>query len=238
MINPNSLRAADLKKKFAVFGHFYDIAIADQKNSCRSLLELVDRGIVPDDPNQLAKSRPDLLIVMMNPGSSRPMDKNYKPKLVSGSQDIPKSREWVPTQPDNTQYQIMRIMLALGYKHGRVFNLSDIREPKSSVLFKRLSAISNVSNGGIHSIFCSERRKELKNLLGCSNCETPVLVGWGRSTELLPLASQALLALDGFSIYGRPIDSKKVLFFHPSPMLQRMKEQWVDTVLAQMSVIN
>ncbi|MBF0384175.1 MAG: hypothetical protein HQL69_24450 [Magnetococcales bacterium] len=238
MINPNSLRAADLKKKFAVFGSFYRIVIGGQEVGCRSLLELVAHEIAPDDPNQLANYRPDLLIVMMNPGSSKPIDKDYQPPLLKRAQDIAPSLQWMLTRPDNTQYQIMRVMAALGFKHGRVLNLSDIRETKSPVLFKKISALSSLADGGVHSIFCYERRKELENLLGYQKTNVPVLAGWGRSEALLPLAKQALERLNGFSIYGRATSDEKVLFFHPSPMLQRMKEHWVDTILAQMSEKN
>ncbi|MBF0195323.1 MAG: DUF1643 domain-containing protein [Magnetococcales bacterium] len=236
MINPNSLRAADLKKKFAVFGSFYDIALGGELVACRSVLELLAHDITPQDPDNIAGLKPDLLIVMMNPGSSRPLDKSYEPPLVNRWQDIAKKRQWVATCPDNTQYQIMRVMAALGLQHGRVLNLSDIREPKSPVLFKKISALSTVAGGGVHSIFCQERRKELENLLMCVSCEIPVLVGWGRSDALIPLAKQALTSLSGFSIYGRETSDEKVLFFHPSPMLQRMKEQWVEIMLGQMSI--
>ena len=238
MKNPNSLRAADLKKIFAVFGHFYQISLGEEPVDCRSILELIAHDIMPDDPNKLANSQPDLLIVMMNPGSSRPLDRTYQPRLVTNWQEIAQTREWVATRPDNTQYQIMRIMLALGFKHGRVLNLSDLREPKSPVLFKKIATLDGVPGGGVHSIFCPERQDEFKKISGGDGGKKrPVLVGWGRSGALIPLAKQALERLDGFSIHGKAIDAENILFAHPSPMLQRMKEQWVNMILAQMAEI-
>ncbi len=231
-MNTNNLRAAELKNKFAVFGHFYQIQLGDEEIACRSVLEIIDHGLVPLDLSELAESEPDLLIVMMNPGSSRPLDKNVKPDTVSSWEDISKSRTWVTTQPDNTQYQIMRIMVALGSKHGRVLNLSDMREPKSPLMFKKSAHLAGVDGGGVHSIFSPERKTELEKLMGSE--KRPVIVGWGRDEKLLPLAKQALERLDGWKIYGRPANSDKTLFAHPSPMLQKMKEQWVDEILLQM----
>ena len=125
-------------------------------------------------------------------------------------------------------------MLAMGFKHGRVLNLSDIREPKSPVLFKKILELAVVPGGGVHSIFSPERRREFEDLSGNSGGDLPLLIGWGRNAALIPLAKQALRRLAGFSIYGKPIDDEAILFAHPSPMLQRMKEEWVDLVLLQM----
>ena len=235
MKNPIKLRAVDLKKEFAVYGHFYQLAIGERQFSCRSLLELVAFDSLQDDPNALQKYTPDLLVVMMNPGSSRPLDHDYRPVDLNCWSEITKQRQWVATRPDNTQYQIMRIMVAGGYKHARIFNLSDLREPKSPLLFKKIAALAGVEGGGVHSIFSPERQDELNGLLGYSKKRRPLLVGWGRDVALLQLANLALERFKGWSIYGKAVDEDKVLFSHPSPMLQSMKEQWVRTILTQMS---
>ncbi len=171
---------------------------------------------------------------MMNPGSSRPLDGTYAPRLVTDHGRIAEKREWVETRPDNTQYQIMRVMAAQGYRHGRVLNLSDLREPKSPILFKQIDKLAQVAGGGVHSIFAPEREAEFFGLVG-KKARIPALLGWGRSTALMPLAQLALERLQGFSVYGKAVDEQKILFAHPSPMLQRMKEQWVDEMLKQMS---
>jgi hypothetical protein len=233
MKNPNRLRAADLKKRFSVFGHFYQISLGGESVGCRSLLELVSQDTMPVDPNELAHSKPDLLVIMMNPGSSRPLDGTYQPPAVTHHLEIPKSREWVATQPDNTQYQIMRIMAARGYNHGRVLNLSDIREPKSPVLFKKMSALESIPGGRVHSLFSSERHAEFEELLESCHDGVAVLVGWGRDKALIPLATVAKKRLAGKTLFGQPVDEEGILYAHPSPMLQRMKEAWVDGVLVQ-----
>ncbi|MBF0453926.1 MAG: DUF1643 domain-containing protein [Magnetococcales bacterium] len=233
MENPNRLRAADLKKKFAVFGHFYQFSSAGHALACRSLLELVAHHRVPGETSQLGAARPDLLVVMMNPGSSRPLNPDYRPPTVDRWHQVPDSREWVLTRPDNTQYQIMRLMAALGLEHGRVLNLSDLREPKSPVLFKKMADLEGVPHGEGHSVFSSPRGQELKNLLEYQSANKSVLVGWGRDRALLPLARLALDRFSGWTLYGQPVNGEGTLYSHPSPMLQRMKEAWLDQVLKQ-----
>lgn len=234
MTDPNSLRAADLKQIFAVYGHFYRMTVAGQSLPCRSLLELVAHEVMPTDPNQLAAREPDLLVVMMNPGSSRPLDKDYHPPSITHWQACDQSRTWVETRPDNTQYQIMRLMVAKGFRHARVFNLSDLREPKSPRLFKQIEALGKIEAGTGHSLFSPLRQEECRRLLG-ANCSRPVILGWGRHRSLIPLAQWALDRLAGRPLFGVSVDNHPHLYAHPSPMLQRAKERWVDQVLDQMS---
>ena len=68
------------------------------------------------------------------------------------------------TQPDNTQYQLMRIGLLQQWAHIRVLNLSDLREPKS-VQFIKINALENVKGGSLHSIFAPERSQECEQAL-------------------------------------------------------------------------
>lgn len=75
-----ALRAADCKRMFAVYGLFYDQPIGDAMWSCRSVLELIAHDLVPaGDPSAMLDYRPDLLVVMMNPGSSRSVDPSFTP---------------------------------------------------------------------------------------------------------------------------------------------------------------
>jgi|TARA_B100002003_G_scaffold213065_1_gene210537 hypothetical protein len=62
--------ADELKKEFDVLGHFYDLHINSQKFKCRSVLEVVRKGF-----KKLTGQRLNALVVMMNPGPSRPNDK-------------------------------------------------------------------------------------------------------------------------------------------------------------------
>nr|CRH05402.1 conserved protein of unknown function [Candidatus Magnetococcus massalia] len=224
-----SLRAAELKKIFGVYGFFYQTQLAGEPQPCRSVLTLVRHGVTPEPLSGLEALPPDLLVVMMNPGSSRPLQRDDAPTEISQLDQLLK-RHWVATQPDNTQYQIMRVMEGMGYRHARVLNISDLRETKSPLLIKKVEYLAKQDGGGLHSLFHPQRRGELQNLMG-DDPHIPVIVGWGRHKGLLPLAHQALDALQGWRLIGQQTEEDPALYAHPSPMLQRMKDAWLDKMM-------
>ncbi|MBF0162296.1 MAG: DUF1643 domain-containing protein [Magnetococcales bacterium] len=229
---PTTLMAADLKKIFGVYGDFYQVMLGGQPYACRSVLELIAHARTPADLDQLPHRQPDLLVVMMNPGSSKPIPPDYQPRWVG--EEGPGARpQRVLTRPDNTQYQIMRLMAARGWSHARVLNLSDLREPKSVQLMKTLDRLEGVAGGGRHSLFCPERHQECRHCMGPPGA-VPVLIGWGRDASLAPLARQCLRQLHGWRTIGVPVGEDGIFYAHPSPMLQRKKEQWLLDVLAQL----
>lgn len=65
--------AKELIRNFNVFGHFYLIHIAPKKVvQCRGVLEIVDSACRPRTTAALSSRKPDAVVIMMNPGSSRP----------------------------------------------------------------------------------------------------------------------------------------------------------------------
>ncbi|MBF0368662.1 MAG: DUF1643 domain-containing protein [Magnetococcales bacterium] len=234
MTNPIALKAADLKLRFGVYGHFYEMTLGGVLYHCRSVLELIAHERTPQEPNRIMTLAPDLLVIMMNPGSSRPLDRDYQPRRVRSPSQIGVEMELTPTRPDNTQYQVMRLMAAKGYQHARVLNLSDLREPKSPILIRTVSQLSQVRGGGAHTLFSVSRKKEREELLGAPG-QTPVLVGWGRDKGLLPLVEPCLAALKGFTTVGVAVAGDDRLYAHPSPMLQRLKEGWLAAILSQLN---
>lgn len=228
------LKANELKQHFGVYGHFYDLKINTEYIPCRSVLELISHDCTPLSLNDLASYIPQLIVVMMNPGSSRPADPGYRPVRINHVSEISDTREWVPTRPDNTQYQIMRVMEANHLSFARILNLSDIVNAKSSLFIQKTEALSQYNDGHLHSIFCDERQTEFAKLT--SNTTIPVLVGWGRIEGLRPLAEQALRKLTGRLLLGVPVEGG-VLYSHPSPMLQKMKDRWLDEVNRQFKSI-
>ena len=122
--------AKDLKQQFQIFGHFYSVElVSGELVECRSVLEIATHDCFASDYNELCTHRPDAVFIMMNPGSSKP--------LVDVSQQIAADAidrlhvSLVPTRPDTTQYQVMRLMHFLQWRHVRVLNLSDLRCSKS-----------------------------------------------------------------------------------------------------------
>jgi hypothetical protein len=230
MTHFTALRAKELSNRFGVYGRFYRTLLGGVEYSCRSVLELVERdAVATTDLQALDRHPPDLHVVMMNPGSSHPVPVETPIVLIDSFAEIEKI-PLVPTRPDNTQYQIMKIMVARGYRHARVVNLSDLREPKSPLFLGLVERLRGVPGGERHSLFCDARREALHRILVPSP-EVPVLVGWGRHVGLKGLAQQCLEKLADRVLVGVPVVGEPVLFAHPSPMLQSMKDAWIAAVL-------
>ncbi|MEO5329234.1 MAG: hypothetical protein H7829_13445 [Magnetococcus sp. THC-1_WYH] len=229
----NQLKAADIKKVIHVFGQFITLRLGSLTLDLRPVLELIHKDCLPAHPDLIGHRVPDLLVIMMNPGSSRPLDPNYQPQQMTQPQDFDPFGERTPTRPDNTQYQVMRIMLARGFGHARVLNLSDLRETKSPIFIQRFQELETHPDGSAHSLFSPVRSAERKVRMG-QDTPIPLLVGWGRHLGLLPLAHQCLATLPQERIIGVEIPGSPGLYAHPSPMLQKAKEAWVNAILEKM----
>ncbi|MBT8045735.1 MAG: hypothetical protein KJN67_01085 [Pontiella sp.] len=225
------LYAAELKKRYVCFGHFYELVfMSGERAKCRSVLEIVDHSIQPENPSDLSEQRPDAVVIMMNPGSSHPKDIYHIDEEI----DYPAAahtvrKKLVLTQPDNTQYQVMRIGVANGWKHIRVLNLSDLRDPKSGSFLGKAAALSELMGGHVHSIFCRERAAECAHALKRKH-RTPILLGWGQDTGLLPLAEQCMKRIEAEPVCAAPSDVHTLLNAHPSPMLQKKKLDWLEAI--------
>ena len=233
------LYAKELKKTFRCYGHFYRLNVPDTEPVlCRSVLEIT--SLPPEavgaksDPNDLFKGNaetnlPDAVVIMMNPGSSRPVEDGDTDSLISMPLPDGFQKPLVLTQPDNTQYQIMRIAVSKGWKHVRILNISDIRDPKSPSFIARTKALDAVEGGEAHSLFSKTRKTEREQMLK-RKLGAPFILGWGQDPGLIPLAKQCLACIDGEQIITVPAGSDPVLTVHPSPMLQKKKEEWLDAI--------
>ncbi|MCK4565214.1 MAG: hypothetical protein KAU94_11135 [Verrucomicrobia bacterium] len=229
------LYAAELKKRFTCYGHFYELVMMNgERARCRSVLEIVDRSIDQEHPSDISLMEPNVVVVMMNPGSSHPKDIYH----IDGEIEYPQSggsmrKELVLTQPDNTQYQIMRIAVAKGWGHIRVLNLSDLRDPKSGSFLQRVEALSEIMGGRMHSLFCKERAAECTHSL-VRKSGTPIMLGWGQDVGLVPMAEQCLKRIGGEPVCTVASDVHPLLNAHPSPMLQSKKLLWLESMLAEL----
>lgn len=227
--------AAELKKRFSCYGHFYELALMNgDRVNCRSVLEIVDGDISQKVPSDISELEPDVVVIMMNPGSSHPKDIYH----IDDEIEYPRSftsfrKELVLTQPDNTQYQIMRVAVHKGWKHIRVLNLSDLRDPKSGSFLQKVDALSGIMGGHVHSLFCSERSVELAHALKRRN-RTPILLGWGQDPGLIPLARQCMDLIEGEPTCTVASEVHPLLSAHPSPMLQSKKLEWLETMIREL----
>ena len=92
-MNDYFLYADDLKKKYKCYGHFYDLKFSSNNIvNCRSVLEIIDSSISANDINSLSIRIPDIIFIMMNPGSSYPLEEPIK-DLKETSIDFKKKRK-------------------------------------------------------------------------------------------------------------------------------------------------
>ena len=224
--------AAELKKRFTCYGHFYELALMNgETEKCRSVLEIVDTAVPQNDPSAISEVKPDVVVIMMNPGSSRPKVEGHVDEVLEyPASGNPMKKKLVLTQPDNTQYQVMRVAVSRDWKHIRVLNLSDLRDPKSGSFLQKAAALSGLIGGHVHSLFCEERAEECARSLE-RKTKTPILLGWGQDTGLLPMVELCLEKISGQPICTVPSDLHPLLNAHPSPMLQKKKLQWLETIL-------
>jgi len=216
------LSAEVLLEKFAVYGRFYEKMIAGVPEQLRNRLEIAPREM---PLGEVVAREPDLLVVMMNPGGSKPLNALWNDTEGHG---------FVPAVPDRTQYQIMRLLVAahaagLGWSHARILNLSDLRTPKSALFIQKLSLYAQDPS---HSIFSKTRTQECSALF--AEKLTPVLLGWGLNTNFGPWADLALQAAQGHPLLGLSADSR--FYRHPLPQRYDMQVGWLEQIQKQIQV--
>ena len=218
--------ASDLKQKYKVLGHIYSLNVPGiDLLKCRSVLEITLMGV-----SHITAA--DAIFVMMNPGSSKPVAEiNH---VVDSARISRMTTQLVPTVPDTTQYQVMRIMHYLGWNHVRVLNLSDLRDPKSGSFAVRYEQLEAQTGSEVHSVFAPERTSELQTHLSRKS-GAPIVYAWGVSDDLTPLITRAIRVLAPESpVTGLPKPGQSGKYFHPLPSLQSQKEQWVVQMLEQL----
>lgn len=219
--------ANELKTMFSVFGHFYNLEIGDRTFKCRSVLEIVSKSI--DD---FKNSKPSALVVMMNPGSSKPLNRDYKPKKFSPDEVMSDfwEKEIVLTRPDNAQYQIMRLMLLKEWKHVRVLNLSDLRNGNSGEFSTDYNDSKIIDPSTPHSLINSGRLSELKKY--CSESAL-VIAAWG-SAEVLREAAVSFLT-EITNVRGLPLEEP--WYRYPSPYKKDQKLDWLKRMHEELKYI-
>lgn len=196
---------------FNVSGHYYTLK-EDKQDSYRSVLRIQRKSSEQQDY--------DLVVVMMNPGSSKPLiggviQKDWTPR---------KKKIYSLAKPDNTQYQVMRLMDRLEFNHAAVLNLSDVRISKSREFYQKLSSYKS----DIHSIFSSKRKAELMKYL---SGDVPIIKGWGLDKSLVPYAEIADKLLLKYNSHG--YEKVAPLYRHPLPPNIHLQREWLDIIEKQ-----
>ncbi|WP_146131988.1 DUF1643 domain-containing protein [Halomonas ventosae] len=195
-----------MSTKFEVAGLFYE----SNGYKLRKYLDIKRVG--------LASNEPDLMVVMMNPGSSYPLD------------SIDNNSAPSEAEPDTTQQQIMKVMNAAEFNYARILNLSDLRTPHSSELYRFLR--SEESAAVEHSIFSPSRKSELEQLFVNG---IPVIFGWGVNQALIPLAKLVIETLCISNPLGILKPNTRYSYYHPLPRIYAKQLEWVQHVTSQIS---
>lgn len=193
-----------MNAEFEYTGHFYEL----DSFKLRKYLNIKRAGVILDDP--------DLMVVMMNPGSSLPVDGIDNNVIPSEA------------RPDRTQDQITIVMDRLGFNYARILNLSDLRTPNSKELYRFLK--SDISSKVEHSIFFPSRLSELKLYFVV---DVPVIFGWGVDPALVPLARLAIQTLCIRNPLGILKPKTKYSFYHPLQRGRARQHWWVNSVISQ-----
>ena len=224
--------AKELKGRYDVFGHFYSVEVAPKKVvECKSVLEIIEKADVPEELSVLSKRKPDAVFIMMNPGSSRPLVEVNNLIHADMIHKLPISL--VPTKPDTTQYQVMRVMHHCEWGHIRVLNLSDLRCSKSDEFFKQFKRLEKEASFDSHSIFSIRRKNELVLKLTKHN-DIPLICAWGVSAKLDPLIDRCTPRIAmSMTVKGLIKEGTTNKFLHPLPSLQTQQVLWVNRMVEQ-----
>ena len=130
----------------------------------------------------------------------------------------------------------MRLLLAaqasgLPWRHARVFNLSDLRTPKSAEMLAKLNFYGPHDG---HSLFSFARQAKCARWF--ASHAIPVLCGWGLNPALSTLAARALVAAGGHPVLGLSHDGLR--FRHPLPQTQNLQQQWLLEMAEQIDAFS
>lgn len=223
------IKQAVLEKRYACYGHFYSITSSDKEYRCRSVLEIVSVDFDLGEPNCLIEHIPDATVIMMNPGSSKPM---HPQNIRIDLNDVySMETSLVLTCPDDTQFQIMRIMEFKRWQHVRVLNLSDLRKSSSGKFYDFFPHVEHQTSRDLHSIFSKDRRAELTKKLYLNK---PIIAAWGVSQKLNPLIAKCVGGVcSGF--IGVKKENATDKYYHPllqgKPMTQ---EKWLQKICKEL----
>lgn len=229
--------AKEFKEQYDVWGAFYDIFFNDSVFKCRNLLEIYDKWWAKENvkcnsqflqhpASASSPRRPDAVFIMMNPGSSKPLEADIVPtkyperNLTLHIQKTP----LVKTKPDPAQYQVMRVMAYKKWNYVRVINLSDLRETKSEEFLKIYQSLPINTR-----LFSPARSLELEAVL--SEASVPIIAAWGLDRRMISLAKTCLEILTSHRVLGvQKRDKDSNLYAYPSPPSQDRKIAWLEDI--------
>ncbi len=193
-----------MKNDFFITGLFYEL----NELKCRKYMNIRKKGTELEIP--------DLLVVMMNPGKSKPID------------GIDNNNRETEAIPDQTQNQIMRIMINCEFEYARILNLSDARETSSEEFYQMIPQFE--SEKIAHSIFDNRRKDDLEIFLVK---DVATIFAWGVDNALTELAKTAIEKIETKNIYGIKKEKTEFAYYHPLPPNSHKQKEWVEKITEQ-----
>ncbi|MAK90276.1 MAG: hypothetical protein CMI13_03445 [Oleibacter sp.] len=181
--------AETLKQDFAVVGEFYRLRIQQQTFLCRRRAEIY--RVTAEKGDDL--STPDAVAILMNPGSARLAEQltgaDFPETEHAGLLSLQQTRlqqnrlqqtRLQKLNPDNTQYQLMRLMREMGWRHLRLINLSDLCDANSQSFAQLFRLVGELDGTHPDSLLHPLRKREMQKLLKAG----VRLVAWGSNAVL------------------------------------------------------
>lgn len=227
---------------YVSFGRFYTLEYKNgKKYDCRNVLEILEINSFQNANQTIESIHLDAIIIMMNPGGGKPKCSKYQCPIVKYDNIHNLNQiSLVEADPDKTQQQVMSVMKIKNWKHVRVINLSDYREPKSPIFFNFVKEAFLFDEDYIHSIFSKKRQDEFLRVFEVEN-NTTIITAWGVNTKLRNLIQ---LALQNNQIkrrigYAKSTNVKKnnFYYYHPLPRSFDAQKRWVNEIVKK-SLVN
>jgi len=159
---------------------------------------------------------PDLMVVMMNPGKSRP---------INGIDNSDVESEAIP---DTTQSKIMEVMLNCGFEYSRILNLSDARETSSGKFYQMIPVFDKENIA--HSIFDKRRKNDFEKYF-IKGVKT--IFAWGVDNSLTELAKNAINRIGNENSFGIKKTGMEYAYYHPLPPNYYKQKEWVEKLTEQ-----
>lgn len=182
-----------LRKKYRTMGSFYKVDGLWFRNYADVIKIDYDSSCI------------DCYIVMMNPGSCKPKDKN-KPLGATS----PETAILTEVKCDRAQKRVMQLMDNTEYKKYRILNLIDYKEPDSN---KAISFTKEHHNYLI-SIFSPEREEELNAV---TKYNSPFILAYGVGDKLNSYKKLVNEFVKDKKIYGIKKEDTDLGYYYLSP---------------------
>ena len=198
----------ELRKTYEVKASFY------KKNDVtfRNYADIIRKGYNED--------KIDAYIIMMNPGSCKPI--NYEDLKNSSS---PESAIYIDARNDRAQKRVMQLMDNTNFNKVRILNLFDCKEPKSS----KAAQMANEDYGFPINIFSHARKDELNKL---TKDNVPYIVAYGLN-GLVDFKKLALEFLADKKVYGIKKDNNDLLYYYLSPFKEIDAQKIITEIVSQ-----